>query len=102
MRQEKPADAPPTAWLRRLTRRAPPPQADPLPIKIGLRTSISEFLLVARLRARNLLSRCGHAAVKSDAEKAAVMTRFAHILGVTCKNWFPEDSPTVRRHQPKL
>lgn len=101
MRQEDPADAPPAAWLRRLTRRAPPAEVVPLPVKIGLRTSISEFLLVTRLRARNLLGRRGQATAKLDAEKAAVMARFAHILGVTCKHWFPEDPP-ASRHRPKL
>lgn len=102
MRKEDPANARPAAWLRRLTRRAPPAEAVSLPIKIGLRTSISEFLLVTRLRARNLLGRCSQTAAKPDAEKAAVMTRFAHILGVTCKHWFPDKPPTTRHHQPKL
>ena len=102
MRRESPADAPQVAWLRRLTRRAPPAEAAPLPSKIGLRTSISEFLLVTRLRASNLLGRRGQAAAHSDAEKAVLMARFAHILGVTCKNWFPADPPTTSRHQPTL
>lgn len=100
MRQEDSADAPPAAWLQRLTRRAPPVEVAPVPIKIGLRTSISEFLLVTRLRARNLLGRRGQAAAKPDADQAAMMARFADILGVTCKNWFPEDLPTTRRQQP--
>lgn len=102
MRQENPADAPPTAWLRRLTRRAPPTEAVPLPIKIGLRTSISEFLLVTRLRARNLLSRRGQLAARADAEQADVMARFAHILGVTCKHWFPQEPSSGSRHQRQL
>ncbi len=102
MRQEDPADAPPAAWLRRLTRRAPPAEAEPLPVKIGLRTSISEFLLVTRLRARNLLGRHDQAAAKADADRAAMMDRFAHVLGVTCKHWFPPDRPSTPRYQPKL
>lgn len=102
MRLEDPADARPAAWLQRLTRRAPAAEALPLPIKIGLRTSISEFLLVTRLRARNLLGRRGHELAKTNTEQAAVMARFAHILGVTCKHWFPEDPPASRSHSSRL
>ena len=114
MRQDDPEDAPHAAWLRRLTRRErPDARADQrahtptnlpanTPVKLGLRTSISEFLLVTRLRARNLLGRRGQVAVDVDAEQAAVMARYAHILGVTCKHWFPQDTPTTRGHQPEL
>ncbi len=103
MRQDDPEDAPSAKWLQRLTRRAPPPPPVPAPVKLGLRTSISEFLLVTRLRARNLLGRRGQVAVAIDAEQQAeVMARYAHILGVTCKHWFPQDTPTTRPHQPKL
>lgn len=102
MRQDDPEDAPSAKWLQRLTRRAPPPPPIPAPVKLGLRTSISEFLLVTRLRARNLLGRRGQVAVAVDAEKAEVMARYAHILGVTCKHWFPQETPTTRPHQPKL
>lgn len=103
MRQDEPEDAPSAKWLQRLTRRAPPPTPPvvPTPVKLGLRTSVSEFLLVTRLRARNLLSRRGHVAADAE-QKAQVMARYAHILGVTCKHWFPQDTPTTRPHQPKL
>jgi hypothetical protein len=102
MSQEDPEDARPAPWLRRLTRRGLPPVTAQLPAKIGLRTSISEFLLVTRLRARNLLGRRGLAAAEADAQQAEMMARYAHVLSVTCKNWFPEDTPTTRGHQPKL
>ena len=92
---------PPTPWLQRLTHWAPPAAKVPLPAKIGLKASISEFLLVTRLRARNLLGRRLQLA-QADAEQAAVMTRFAHILGVTCKHWFPEDTLAGQRHHPTL
>ena len=108
MRQDDPAHAPPAAWLARFSRRAPlaarPPAAMPLTAKVSLKASISEFLLVTRLRARNLLSRRAHAAAvgTTDAEQAAVMAHFARILGVTCKHWFPEDTFTSRGHRPRL
>lgn len=105
IRQEDSSNTPPAPWLRRLTRWAPPAAKVALPAKVGLKASVSEFLLVTRLRARNLLDRRRQAApdaAQADAEQAAVMTRFAHILGVTCKHWFPEDTLTDQRHRPKL
>ena len=105
VRQEDSPNTPPAPWLQRLTRWAPPVAKIPLPAKIGLKASISEFLLVTRLRARNLLDRRLQAApdaAQADAEQAAVMARFAHILGVTCKHWFPENTLAGQRHHPKL
>ena len=70
--------------------------------KVTLKASIAELLLVSKLRARNLLGR--HSAVPAVAEKngeserKAVLARYAHILAVTCKNWFAGDEP--RNHQP--
>lgn len=101
-RQEDSADTPPAVWLRHLGRKEAPDAAEPLPRKIGLRASISEFLLVTRLRACNLLGRRGHVVATSDADQAAVMARFAHILSVTCKHWFPRDTLTNRPHQTQL
>lgn len=96
-----PADPPsaPTGWLRRITHHTPRTAAPPLPKKIGLRASISEFLLVSRLRARNML---GGRAASIAAEQAAVLTRFAHIMGVTCKHWFPQQPVNSRHHQRQL
>jgi hypothetical protein len=102
MNQQDPTDTASGIWLRRLTHQAPATAVVPLPRKIGLRASISEFLLVTKLRARNLLGRRDQTVVKSDEDQAAIMARFSHILDVTCKQWFPRDTPARRQHHPRL
>jgi hypothetical protein len=79
---------------------APPSRPAPAPKpsrKVTLKASIAELLLVSKLRARSLLGR--HPSLPAEAEKdleaerKAVLTRYANILAVTCKNWFAEDEP---------
>lgn len=58
--------------------------------KMSFQASIAEFLLVNRLRAR-----------KRAEPSADVLERAAHIVFVTCKNWFAarkEGRPDHRTH----
>ena len=70
--------------------------------KTTLRASIAELLLVSKLRARSLLG-CRHAnhvdfGTRREVERMETLARYAQILSVTCKNWFPEDArPHTRR-----
>ena len=64
--------------------------------KTTLRASIAELLLVSKLRARSLLGR-SHAnfvdfETQREVERKETLERYAQILSVTCKNWFPEDA----------
>ena len=73
--------------------RAPAAAQLPEPIaqkKMSFQASIAEFLLVNRLRAR-----------KRAQPSADVLERAAHIVFVTCKNWFSahkEGRPDHRTH----
>ena len=79
------------------------------PAKVSLRTSISELLLVSKLRARSLMGRSNAASAASldnrhspDDEKARVLACFAKILAVTCRHWFPDDQSRHASHQRRL
>jgi hypothetical protein len=73
--------------------RAPAATQLPVPIaqkKMSFQASIAEFLLVNRLRAR-----------KRAEPSADVLERAAHIVFVTCKNWFAsprQERPDHRSH----
>ena len=75
---------------------------------ITLKASIAELLLVSKLRARHLFGRScagfAHAENHDEAERKAMLARYAQVLAVTCKNWFPEaHSPQrARPHQRQL
>ena len=58
-----------------------------LRMSIKLRASVAEFLLVSRLRARGLRAPSGE-------QSEDVIRQGAHVLDVTCKNWFAEAGRT--------
>lgn len=58
---------------------------------ISLRAGIAELLLITRLKARS-----------HGSQAADILERAAHIVFVTCKNWFSagdEKTPQHRKHQ---
>ena len=71
------------------------PQSHPLPAippqrQVGFPSSIAEFLLVFRLRAR-----------RRSALSADILERALRVVFVTCKNWFAgTDSPASRPRRP--
>ena len=60
---------------------------------VMLKASIAELLLVSKLRARSLLGRHhSHLAGSKhhdEVERKAMLARYAQVLAVTCKHWFP-------------
>ena len=69
-----------------------PPVAQPtLKQRFSFQARISEFLLVTRLRAR-----------RRSAPDADVLERAAHILHVTCQNWFPVANTKSPRSRTRL
>ena len=65
---------------------------DAVPKKqINLQASIAEFLLVNRLRAR-----------RKSQPSPEVLERAAHIVFVTCQNWFAEPGKDPVSHRTRL
>lgn len=69
--------------------------------KTTLRARIAELLLVSKLRARSLLGRshanCVDFEAQREVERKETLERYAQVLSVTCKNWFPEDPRSQAR-----
>lgn len=59
--------------------------------QIGFQASIAEFLLISRLRAR-----------RRAAPSADVLERGAHIVFVTCQNWFAPVEHDKVAHRTRL
>lgn len=76
----------------------PGPTASNLPAvhkrKAGFQASISEMLLVSRLKARNK-----HDSVVSD---VGILERATQVIFVTCKNWFASPQGRVNQHKTRL
>lgn len=54
---------------------------------LNFRAGIAEFLLLLRLKAKARL-RIGKGSSVQRAQAAGILERAAHIVAVTCKNWF--------------
>lgn len=59
--------------------------------RISLQASLAELLLVNRLRARS-----------QPGPSARVLERAAHIIFVTCQNWFGDPHEKHTRHETRL
>ena len=80
--------------------------------KVSLRASISELLLISKLRASSfgLMGRSTAAEPASPAslqsppvdEKAVMLARYANILSVTCQHWFHHNDAKRPPHHRRL
>ena len=62
--------------------------------KAGFQASIAEMLLVSRLKARNEQD--------SQVSDAGILDRAAHVIFVTCKNWFTSSQDRLDQHKTRL
>ena len=71
-----------------------------------LKASIAELLLVSKLHACSLLSRHHPHLAESknhdEAERKAMLARYAQVLSVTCKHWFPKACNSPRPTERQL
>ncbi|NMM09080.1 MAG: hypothetical protein HHJ16_02245 [Polaromonas sp.] len=63
----------------------------PAPKQVRFQANIAEFLLISRLRARRRV-----------APTADVLERAAHIVFITCKNWFAPVDNKRSDHRPRI
>jgi hypothetical protein len=59
--------------------------------KLSFQASIAEMLLVNRLKARTQQDQAAH-----------MLERAAHVIFVTCKNWFATGDDRPTRHETRL